>query len=551
MGAQAWPGVFAGNLADPDSYMRLERILQCIHAGHLTNFVARDDSGAGVLVEWSRLLDAFIWAPALPLAAVLGWRHALFTVGVALGPVGCGLLGVTLAFAAENFVLRRFLWLMPVCAALLPALQNYAAPGVVTHHVLLLAMIALTAGLVIRAWDGDTGWNFLAGVSGGFAIWLTPETMPFVLLCYGVLFIRWLEVPEGPALAACGAGFFDVLGFGFALDPPAAGYLAPEIDRLSVVFATLGLALLLTGAVCWRLAKVKDIQLRRACGIAVAILALSAWISVFPNILRGPYGLLSPADAKLFFGQIQEMQPAYPDVTSFAFLWPGMLALVIALVRGIQSRDWRWWYVFACMGLMLVLGIKFLRFAPVSSAAAAILVAVALTEVSVRFVEKPQLAATGRIFLLVLLLLVPRLPALAHNHKPAPAGPSCDLRAFAPELNSAAGKIVLADVNETPELLWRSKILTVGSLYHHGIGGFLRLRAAWRAPPGTAEPPDVAATGADDVLFCSGAGRTDLVADLPKTTLWDVLLAGTPPPWLELVTDDKATGWRLYKITHG
>ncbi len=551
MGAQAWPGVFAGNLADPDSYMRLERILQGVHAGHLTNFVARDQSGAGVLVEWSRLLDALIWALSLPLAAVIGWRHALFAVGVALGPAACGLLGVTLAFAAENFVLRRFLWLMPVCAGLLPALQNYAAPGIVTHHVLLLAMIALTAGLVVRAWDGDTGWNFLAGMSGGFAIWLTPETMPFVLLCYGVLFIRWLEIPEGPALAACGAGFFDVLGFGFAMDPPAAGYLAPEIDRLSVVFATLGLALLLTGATCWRLAKVKDIQLRRACGIAVGILALSAWVSVFPNILRGPYGLLSPADTKLFFGQIQEMQAAYPDVTSFAFLWPGMLALMIALVRGIQSRDWRWWYVFVCVGLMLILGVKFLRFAPVSSAAAAILVAVALTEISVRLVDKPPLAAAGRIFLLVLLLLVPRLPALAHKHKPVPAGPSCDLHAFAPELSVAAGKIVLADVNETPELLWRTKALTVGSLYHHGVAGFLRLRAAWRVQPGAAEPPDVAATGAVYVLFCSGAGRTDLVADLPKTTLWDALLAGAPPPWLNLIADDKATGWRLYKITHG
>jgi hypothetical protein len=547
-GAKGWPAVFAGNLADPDSYMRLERILQGIHAGHLTNIVARDDSGAGVLVEWSRLLDFFTWALALPFAAVFGWKTALFIVGVGLGPVGTGLLGVALAFAAERFVLRGLLWVLPVSAALLPALQNYAMPGTVTHHVLLLAAIAATAGLVVRAWDGDTGWNFLAGLAGGFAVWLTPETMPFVLLCYGILLLRWLEVPEGAALAACGAGFFDVLGFGFAIDPPVGGYGVAEIDRLSVVFAALGLALLLIGAGLWRLERVKSLRHRRAAGLAVAALVFAAWLALFPKILLGPYGLMSPADAKLFFGQIEEMQPAAPDVTSFAFLWPGMLALLVAAVRGVQSRDWRWWYVFVCLCVVFVLGVKFLRFAPVSSAAAAILAAIAMTRVSVRIADKPGVAAAGRILLLFLLLLVPRLPALAQAHKPAAVGPRCDLQSFVPALTPASGKIVLADVNETPELLWRTKILTVGSLYHHGVAGFLRDRAAWRAPPGTAEPPAVAATGAAYMLFCTGAGRTDLVADLPKTTLWDALLAGQTPPWLSLVAADPKTGWRLYKI---
>ncbi len=546
-GAQGWPAVFAGNLADPDSYMRLERILQGIHAGHLTNIVARDDSGAGVLVEWSRLLDAVIWALALPFAAVIGWKKALFIVGVALGPIGTGMLGMALAFAAERFVLRGLLWVLPVAAALLPALQNYAMPGTVTHHVLLLAAISATAGLVVRAWDGDEGWNFLAGLAGGFAIWLTPETMPFVLLCYGILFLRWLELPEGAALAACGAGFFDMLGFGFAIDPPVGGYGVVETDRLSVVFAALGLALLLIGAALWRLERLKSISLRRAAGVAVAVLVFAAWLTLFPKILLGPYGLMSPADTKLFFGQIEEMQPAAPGITSFAFLWPGMLALVIAVIR-VQSRDWRWWYVFACLCLAFALGVKFLRFAPVSAAAAAIIVAIALTRVSVRFADRPGLAAAGRIILLVLLLLVPRLPALAQPHKPLPGGPSCDLQSFAPALDVAAGTVVLADVNETPELLWRSKILTVGSLYHHGVAGFLRDRAAWRATPGTAEPAAVVATGATYVLFCTGAGRTDLVADLPKTTLWDALLAGHPPPWLGVIAADPKTGWRLYKI---
>jgi hypothetical protein len=51
------------------------------------------------------------------------------------------------------------------------------------------------------------------------------------------------------------------------------------------------------------------------------------------------------------------------------------------------------------------------------------------------------------------------------------------------------------------------------------------------------------------VLFCTGAGRSFLVGDLPKTTLWDALLAQQPPPWLTPVAKDTDTGWILYKIT--
>ena len=163
VGLPGWPAVLAGNLVDPDSYMRLERLLQGIAQGHLRNTVGRDDSGAGVVVEWSRLFDLLLWAMAAPLAIFLGWRQALFAAGVALGPLGVGALGLALAFAARPFSATGYLWAAPVAAALLPGLQCFAAPGVVHYHILLLALIALTAGLTARAWDGDSGWRFWRG----------------------------------------------------------------------------------------------------------------------------------------------------------------------------------------------------------------------------------------------------------------------------------------------------------------------------------------------------------------------------------------------------
>jgi hypothetical protein len=545
VGLPQWPGVLAGHLNDPDSYMRLVRIYDGVHAGHLTNMVS------GVVVEWSRLMDAGLWALAAPLAAVLDWKPALFAAGVASGPLIAGLFAVALAFVAEPFVARRFLWIMPPATALLPALKNYAAPGVVTHHILLLALIALTAGCVARADRHDTGWNFLAGVCGGFAVWLTPETMPFVLLCYGLLFARWLERPDGVGLAACGAGFVDVLGFGFAIDPPVGGYAVVETDRLSIVFVALGLAVFLAGVLAWRLERLADRRLRRAAGLFGALLLVGGWLALFPKVAAGPYGLLDAAQAAAFFGVIGEMQPAAATPTSFGDLWPGILGLVIAASICARRRDWAWWYALAGLVLAFVLGVKFLRFAPVSTAAGAVLAALALQKLSAHFADRPVPAALARVSLVALLFVAPYLPAYAHRGAAAQtAAPACDLRAFAPALAPAAGTIVLADVNDTPELLWRSDVVPVGSLYHHGIAGFMRLRAAWRAPgAGAAAPGAVTTTGARYVLACWGAGRTLLVADLPKTTLWDALTTGTPPPWLRPVAS--ASGDRLYKIIPG
>ncbi|HUW80582.1 MAG TPA: hypothetical protein VMV54_06785, partial [Acidocella sp.] len=117
LGVHAWPAVLAGSLNDPDSYMRLLRIEQGIHAGHLVNMVARDDSGAGVLVEWSRLLDALLWLMAAPLAVFIGWHRALYAAGVALGPLSVGALGAVLAWVVEPFAARRYLWTAAVAAA--------------------------------------------------------------------------------------------------------------------------------------------------------------------------------------------------------------------------------------------------------------------------------------------------------------------------------------------------------------------------------------------------------------------------------------------------
>ena len=204
-----------------------------------------------------------------------------------------------------------------------------------------------------------------------------------------------------------------------------------------------------------------------------------------------------------------------------------------------------WAYVALCALVELGLGYFYLLFTCFSALFAACLLPVALSGM------EGALAGVKRIGLLALILLVPFLAVRAGAAPKAVAVgrsyPSCSLRHIGPLLAPAAGQVVLARAEDTPELLYRSQIETVGSLYEHGVPAFMKDRAAWRAVPGTSEPQAVVDTGAKYVLFCPMPGRYLLVADLPPDTLWDALNKGAVPPWLRAVGSD-AAGWTLYKI---
>jgi hypothetical protein len=584
LGWHGWSGVLHGSLNDPDSYMRLVRLRQGIAAGHLVNIVKRDDGGAGVLVEWSRLLDILLWICAAPLQPFLGWSRALFVAGVASGPLAVGALGIALAFAARPLAEDRLLWSAPVAAALLPGLLSFAAPGVVHYHILLLALIAACAGSGLRAARGVVGgasWSgFFTGLFGGLAIWMTPETMPFILAVFGALLLRWAEPPWqalgrqarlAPILVVAGAGFIDMLAFGFAFDPPQGGYLKVEIDRLSIVYVLLGIGVLAAAQALSRLPRWNLGQYERLVGLGIAAGVILLWVAVFPQVAEGPYGLMSADDRRRFFGVMLETRPLHGAPDMVAFLLPGVLAFGYALWRAARpDRFWpdqfgphqygpdqkpAWWagWPWAYLALVTLISValadRFLLFTEFPAGIAAALLPVALSEAGQRWRARPAAAMAARLAVLAAVLLLPELPALAGS-KPAasPHAASCSLRHIDQLLGRDKGVIVLAEVQDTPELLYRTPVETVGSLYQHGVAAYLASRAAWRSPPGATEPAAVAATGARLVLFCPKSSRYAPVQDLPPTTLWDALNAGTPPPWLFPRNADPASGWVVYEI---
>jgi hypothetical protein len=556
IGAHWLPSVFHGALFNPDSYMRLARLDDILVAHAPIDVVARDGSGAGTVLYWSHLLDTLLLVLAVPLAPFLGEHEALRWAGVLLGPLSAGLLGMALGWAAAPLSEPRWRWTAALSGALAIPIIGYSLPGVVHHHTL----VAL-AGVMCAGWAGRSGF---AGARAGrrlgawacFGLWLSPEVMPIVLMSLGAVGLGWLLHPDEPrwgSTLATGTTTFAVLvGLTLAVDPPHAGPLASEMDRLSVTWLAMGLL----GAAVGLSFRLIDRQAvspvpRALVGGTIAVIAATIWLAMFPAALRGTGGLVSGADPHAFFAGIAEMLPVRSLPDAIIFLLLGTFGALVAMTLAIRRRSLEFAYVAACVLLLVMAAATHRRFAIYGACAGAIGVPVAITLIGNRLkTRRPIWSTSARLALLLLLLITPfavlRLAARSSEPGADIAG-ACSIQAVARELRPFAGQIVLADVNDTPELLYRTQLQTVGSLYHSNAGAYLRLRDAWRTQQLDRVPPEVTATGASLVLFCRQAARP-MVRDLPPDTLWDRLSRNDPPTWLHEFPLGPQSGFRLFSL---
>jgi hypothetical protein len=527
------PATLDGELHNPDSYMRLVRIEEELRAGAFSYVVTNDASGAGTVLHWSHLLDSLLLLMAAPLEPLLGWHRALFIAATMSGPISVGLLGFALAWAAAPMADRRWLWASSLASGLAAPVIGYGLLGVAHHHVLVAVALALTAGWVGRAVQGESNAGWRAGLAAAMAIWLTPESMPLLLAAFGLLMIAWLNRPGdrrlAQAIGGCCIGFAAVLALAFATDPPS-NILAVEIDRLSIVYVGLGAALCAVGSIVVALTRshLGDAS-RRLLGIGLTSLPLLAWAALFPAALHGPDGLMDAASAQLFFGDITEMQPIHDFSQAALFLLPGAIAAVYAAICAIRTRSLNWAYGAVIGSVCVGLGEWHFRFAMYPACLAAALLPVVLTDAS--RLSRPAIRPVARIAAWLAFVLLPFMPQLAIPH-PIAQGRVCPVADSVPLLAGHAGAVVLSSPNDVPELLYRTKIKTVGSLYHRNVLAYLRLRAAWRSLPADTEPEAVRNTGADYILVCPGS-TIGFGSDGRGNTLWERLGAGKVPPWLE------------------
>jgi hypothetical protein len=231
-----------------------------------------------------------------------------------------------------------------------------------------------------------------------------------------------------------------------------------------------------------------------------------------------------------------------------------VLALAIAVVLAARRRSLLFGYVALCLLGLLATAAAHVRFAAYPEAAGAIALPVAVTLAASAMGSWPQIGQSlTRVAMIVTFILVPylgrsdELAGTAHAMT-IQVPPACAAADAAAMLMPYPGEVVLADVNDTPELLYKTRILTVGSLYHRNAAAYARLRAAWRTAPSETVPPEIDAAEISLVLGCLSPQRSALVEDLDRTTLFDQVRTGQPPPWLLRVDEDPRSGHVLYKV---
>jgi hypothetical protein len=560
IGISTFPSVLHGSLVNPDSYMRMVRLRDIIAQHAPIHIVARDSGGAGTVLHWSHLVDGVMLLLAAPFSLFVGEDRALHWAALAFGPIAIGLLSVAVVWAMAPFTYPRWRWSAPLLAAISPAIMGFAVPGEVHHHIPVAAASVMTAGWALRAPSRGAPAGRAMGAWAAIGIWLTPESMPFILASFGGVGLFWTLHPEelgaGKALRAAGTTFFVLIAATLAIDPPFGGYAKAEIERLSIVYLVLGAMICAIGWGLWTLDRRHLSAGRRSvAGILATLIGLGLWFLAFPNELIGPYGLLDAADTRLFFGAISDMLPIHtlPDILSF--LATGVLAAIAAGAIAWRNRSPLWGYAALCAALTIVLGAIHRRFGTYPEIVAVAMLPVILSAAD-RFLERHRASSCAaiRVAILAAFLLIPETGSLAARSSSAPTNAAsagtCDPRSLTDLLRPFAGQIVLTDPGETPAVLYWSKVLTVGSLFHLNVDAFLRLRDAWRSAPSDREPNAVRATHAALVLVCpqQDQGRSLLVSDLPKNTLLDLLQAGDPPPWLERVGAQASSGYVLYRV---
>ncbi len=548
-GLRSSPGVLQGQLLNPDSYMRMVRLRDMVAAGTPLHAVMRDGSGAGTVLHWSHLLDAVLLLLALPFRLIMPGDAALQAAAMLLGPLSVGSAGVAAAWAMAPITVAGTRWMAAALAGLAPPVIVYGFPGVAHHHAALGVAALLLAGAAGQVAAGTPRAGWLLGGVAGLGIWLSPEAMPFALLAFGGGGVAWLTAARPEPIAAgllrAGATFLAVTLLALAIDPPSGGRSAIELDRISAAYVLLAA---ITTAVALGLTRLAG---RRWLGVLLGAAGIAAWLAAFPDVLRGP-DAAAPEAAAMFAG-IEEMLPVSGVPQAVLFLGDGTIALLFCLAMAWRRRAWTWAYAAGSLLFMLALGALHIRFATYATLAGAAALPAIMNAITRRCAGRPNLTALGRVGMLVLALAPTRADGIAAQFGGPPAlAPSaatpCPIAPFAPHLAALGDAVVLSDVNDAPELLYRSGIRTVASLYHRNVPAFLRMRDAWREMPGETPGPAFRATGARYVLVCPSGPRTAMVAGLAETTLLDRLRAGAPPAWLRRVVADPASGLVLFEV---
>ncbi|WP_088310359.1 hypothetical protein [Novosphingobium sp. B 225] len=558
--ATKWAAIRGMVLPDPDDTLRMVQVRDLIAGqGWWDLHQYRVAPPQGMLMHWSRLVDAPLWALQLALRPLLGPALAEQTAMVVVPLLTLGAAMLLAARLAWRVADMQLIYYTAVLLALSSPVTAQVQPLRIDHHgwqivAVLAAMNALTARTSRKA-----GW--LAGLALALGLTISLELLPIAALFAAVLVLRALYDPAERMAPAAFLQALALAGLGAFLLTHGLTDLAQHCDAVSpgwlgaLVVAAMG-----TSAIA-ALPRVPRFGLLLAYG-GVGALSLAMLLALAPECARGPFAALDPLVRTFWYSNVFEGMPIWyqKSHSMVQMLFPPLLGLWAALrLRG-QSAGWmrRFWgeYALILAGL-IVLSVMVARSAAFAGAVGVVPLAWQVREWHRRVHRfKSPLGRIGGVLGLAMLVM-PGVPLLALNKltapKPAPlvdlgAQQICDLPAAAPALARLPAGTVFTQIDLGPQLLAFTAHRVVATAHHRAPAAMHDLIAASIQSADQARPL-LARYDARYVLVCPGLIEVGNYRRNAPQGFVPQLAEGKAPVWLKPLPLPKESGLMLWEVT--
>ncbi len=553
-----------GDLAGPDGYMRLMQVERLWASWDWYDRLSPlTNAPRGETLHWTRPFDLLLVAGALPLMYFMEANEAIRVWGLAVSPVLQVATLLVVWWGVRGIMGPWTFALFAVLFCLQPVSRSYFLIARPDHHSLQLFLFFVgVAGLMrLTRVDARPELATILGVFAGVGLWVSPEGLLAVLVANGALGIMWL-MGDGRHLGLLvryGWGLAFMTALALAFDKPPMDFMAIQYDQISIVHATLTMAMATGWTVAMAVAGEGGLGRRLVAGLVAAAIPAGVMAALFPDFFKGPYVHVDPYMHAEWLKWISEVKPligSEPEIIAKAVfvLGPGLLAGGWSLWRLAKRLD------VEERGLHVLFLVAFAIFLPLSlyqvrwSAYTGAMMVIPWAMMLAAIMEwDGALRVAGRAvplrslaFLLALLgnfvvggavlSAVPEKPEEDEKEKP-----TCRWAVAADwikGLADAKGRrlVLMPFVHQGPEVAYRTGQGVVGSPYQRNLTG---VRDTHRVM-GSLAPDEaravVFARRVDYLMLCRhGKEANRYVKDADKPTLVARAFRGDLPGWLRPV----------------
>ena len=566
-----WHAIGALELDDTDDAMRMAQVRDLL-AGQGwwdLNQYRVNPAGGGVLMHWSRIVDAPLAAGILLLKPLFGQALAERIVMTLWPPLLGAALSVACVLGYRNLSDRRIAWVVPLFLILSGFVVMQFRPLRVDHHgwQIFLAMLIMGQALQPATWRA----GLIAGTCAAALLAVSIEGLPIVALFAGLAALRWALHARAGDRARMNGYMLALAGgtilFQFATRGPV-GLAGTWCDSLSAPYlaAFTGAAAVVLAA-AW--ANPARAALRFAFLAGAAGLAAGALVWTEPQCAKGPFASLDPIVVKYWYRNILEGQPLWASLPYDAIyvLTPSLVGLAGSLLawRGSVIADDRRNWTTVIVALLGAAALSVLVLRSVSTAHVFALPgcawlglrawerARAIPSALLRIVASAAAALTlpllGSVAAAIVLGAV--FPAMKADEEdaavPAPIEQAClDSKAIA-ALDRLPPTTILTPIDLGAPLIFWTHHSLVASGHHRNKEAMADTIRVFVGDPAQAEAL-VRKQGATLIAFCRSAPDFDQYRRARKDGLAARLHAGKPPAWLEAVPIGKKNGLSVWRV---